>query len=227
MTQLAKGRIGQASKGTTTISLFQPAFSNDYFNDPTTGTARLCGTGAADTTPWQYAFGGFTLVGGKFVMNTTPVFSQQLLPSTAARCTGWTEVFNPNIGAGGTDFFFFGLTADCTGAGTSGCVKARNANGSLSSANIAGGRAVLWSTTSVPRRRHPVFTSRVPQHPTPRTSLHRTDCSKENTKGPAAGSPLQESAAGPFPPDSRTSSSDHRPVLLCRDLPPPVGLHQR
>ena len=139
MTQLAKGRIGQASHGTTTISLFQPAFSNDYFNDPTTGTARLCGTGAADTTPWQYAFGGFTLVGGKFVMNTTPVFSQQLLTSATARCTGWTEFFNPNVGAGGTDFFFFGLTADCTGAGTSGCVKARNANGSLSSANIAGG----------------------------------------------------------------------------------------
>src|SRR5438128_291360 len=92
---------------------------------------------------------------------------------------------------------------------------------------LRGGRAVLWSTTSAPRRRHPVFTSRVPQHQTPPTSLHRTDCNKENTKGRAAGSPLQESAAGLFPPDSRTSSSDHRPVLLCRDLPPPVGLHQR
>lgn len=139
MTQLAKGRIGQASHGGTTISLFQPAFSNAYFDDPTTGTARLCGTGAADNTPWQYAFGGFTLVGGKFVMNITPVSSQQLLPSATARCTGWTEFFNPNIGAGGTDFFFFGLTADCTGGGTSGCVAARNGNGSLTTANITGG----------------------------------------------------------------------------------------
>ncbi len=134
MTQLAKARIGQASHGTTTISLFQPAFSNDYFTSPSLGVARLCGTGAADITPWQYAF-GFTGT----TMNATPVSSSQLLNSTAARCTGWTEFFNPNIGAGGTDFFFFGLTADCTGAGTSGCVKARNANGSLSSANIAGG----------------------------------------------------------------------------------------
>jgi hypothetical protein len=134
MTQLAKGRIGRASHGTTTISLFQPAFSNDYFTSPSLGVARLCGTGAADITPWQYAF-GFTGT----TMNATPVSSSQLLNSTAASCTGWTEFFNPNIGAGGTDFFFFGLTAECTGPGTSGCVKARDANGSLSSANITGG----------------------------------------------------------------------------------------
>jgi hypothetical protein len=134
MTILAKGRIGIASKSGTAIDLFQPAFSDDYFTSPSLGVARLCGTGAADTTPWQYAF-GFTGI----TMNTTPVFSQQLLPSTTARCTGWTEFFNPNVGAGGTDFFFFGLTEECTGAGTSGCVVARNANGSLTTANITGG----------------------------------------------------------------------------------------
>ncbi len=140
MTQLAKANIGIASRSGTAVNLYEPAFSNDYFNDPTTGVARLCGTGpVADITPWQYAFGGFTLVGGKFVMNTTPVSSIQLVNSTAARCTGWTEFFNPNVGAGGTDFFFFGLTADCTGAGTSGCVVARNASGTLTTANVTGG----------------------------------------------------------------------------------------
>jgi len=139
MTRLAKGRIGQASHGGTGISLFQPAFSDSYFNDPTTGTVRLCGTGAADNTPWQYAFGGFTLVGGKYVMNQTPTFSAQLVNSTTARCTGWTEFLNPNVGAGGTDFFFFGLTADCSGSGTSGCVVVRNGDGSLLRANVAGG----------------------------------------------------------------------------------------
>jgi hypothetical protein len=73
-------------------------------------------------------------------MNVAPVSSAQLLPSITAECTGWTEFFNPNIGAGGTDFFFFGLTAECTGAGTSGCVQARNADGSLLSfKNITGG----------------------------------------------------------------------------------------
>jgi hypothetical protein len=73
-------------------------------------------------------------------MNTTPTFSQQLLTSTTARCTGWTEFLNANIGgAGGTDFFFFGLTADCSGSGTSGCVVVRNGDGSLLRANVAGG----------------------------------------------------------------------------------------
>lgn len=133
MTQIAKARIGLASKSGTAVSLYQPAFSNSYFTNPATGTVRLCGTGAADITPWQYAF-GFTGT----TLNTTPASSSQLLTSTAARCTGWQEFFNPNVN-GGTDFFFFGLTADCTGAGTSGCVKARNANGTLSSADIAGG----------------------------------------------------------------------------------------
>ena len=139
MTLLAKGRIGQASHSGTAISLFQPAFDDAYFNDPATGTVRLCGTGAADNTPWQYAFGGFTQQSGKFVMNTTPTFSAQLLPSTTARCTGWTEFFNANIGAGGSDLFFFGLTADCTGAGTSGCVNVRNADGTITRANVTGG----------------------------------------------------------------------------------------
>jgi hypothetical protein len=88
----------------------------------------------ADITPYQYAF-GFTGI----TMNTAPVSSSQLLTSTTAECTGWTEFFNPNIGAGGTDFFFFGLTAECTGAGTSGCVVARTGGGSQTTLNIAGG----------------------------------------------------------------------------------------
>jgi hypothetical protein len=124
MTTLAKGRLGIASHSGTAVSLFQPAFSDAYFDDPSTGVARLCGTGdIADISPWQYSF-GFT----GSVMNATPVFSQQLLTSTTARCTGWTEFFNPNTLPDATDFFFFGLTADCTGTGTSGCVMARTGN---------------------------------------------------------------------------------------------------
>ena len=67
------------------------------------------------------------------------MFSQQLLPTTGAVCTNWTEFFNPNVG-GGTDFFFFGLTQDCTGVGTSGCVVAATTEGSpLTTADVAGG----------------------------------------------------------------------------------------
>ena len=134
MTQLAKGSIGRASSNGAIVNLYEPAFSNDYFNNPSTGVARLCGTAGGNIRPRQYAF-GFT---GR-VMNAAPVSSSQIVNSTAARCTGWTEFFNPNVGAGGADFFFFGLTADCTGGGTSGCVVARNANGSLTTANVTGG----------------------------------------------------------------------------------------
>jgi hypothetical protein len=119
MTQLSKGQIGEGAAGGTALNIHDPDLSNNYYITPASGVIRVCGTGAADTTPWQYAF-GFT---GR-TMHSIPAFSQQLLTSTAARCTGLTEFFNPNVG-GGTDYFFFGLTKDCTvlgGGGADGCV---------------------------------------------------------------------------------------------------------
>jgi hypothetical protein len=134
MTQLAKSRIGLGAAGGTALNIREPAVDNNYFNDPSTGHIRTCGTGAADTTPWQYSF-GFT---GR-TMKTAATFSQQLLTSTAARCTSWTEFFNPNIG-GGTDYFFFGLSQDCTGAGaTAGCLVALTGNNTITNATINGG----------------------------------------------------------------------------------------
>jgi len=140
MVQLTKARIGQGSAGGTVLNLQEPAFSNNYFDNPSTGLIRLCGTGASDTTPWQYAF-GFT---GR-TMQTSPSLSQQIptnpANSTLARCTGWTEFFNPNIGHGfGTDFFFFGLTRDCTATGPAGgCVAELTGNSTLTTATVNGG----------------------------------------------------------------------------------------
>jgi len=140
LTLLSETSIGLGSASGTAVNLYEPAFDNNYYNTPSTGLVRLCGTGPADVTPWQYAF-GFT---GR-TMNTTPAtgFPQQLLTSTAARCTGWTEFFNPNIGAlPGTDFFFFGLSQDCTAAGAAGgCVEAISINGATTTktATITGG----------------------------------------------------------------------------------------
>jgi hypothetical protein len=139
-TVLATGRIGQGASGGTSVPLYEPAPSNNYYNDPSTGVIRLCGTGAHDTTPYQYAF-GFTLR----TMHSTPSISQQLLTSTAARCTGWTEFFNPNVGTTlGTDFFFFGLTQDCTGTGTAGCVaRITNTDTTAVTATVAGGTSAI------------------------------------------------------------------------------------
>jgi hypothetical protein len=120
---LSKGQIGKgaASPGGTALNIHSPAVSNLYFNNPSSGVIRVCGTGPLDATPYQYAF-EFTGI----TMHTSPSLHQQIptnpANSTAARCAGFTEFFNPNVG-GGTDYFFFGLTKDCTAlGGDGGCV---------------------------------------------------------------------------------------------------------
>ena len=132
LTQLEKARIGEGAHSRTVISIGQPALDNNYYNNPATGTIYACGTGASDLTPWLYTF-GFSGID----MNTSPASSQQLLTSTGPACTNFTEFFNPNIN-GGTDFFFFGLTEDCFGAGTDGCAAALTSS-SLVTADVDGG----------------------------------------------------------------------------------------
>lgn len=132
---LSEASIGLGSFGGTTVNLYQPALDNNYYNSPSTGLIHLCGTGPADTTPYHYAF-GFTAATPPILKTTASVAAQ--LPtvpanSANAQCTGWTEFFNPNIGTGGTDFFFFGLNQDCTGAGgtAGGCVEEIAINGGV------------------------------------------------------------------------------------------------
>jgi hypothetical protein len=82
--------VGAAGSGNTTkVRLFEPAFSNNYFTDPSTGFIEVCGTGfGTDLTPWQYTFGFF----GNTMLQD-PLTAQQL--STTGGCTGATEFFNP------------------------------------------------------------------------------------------------------------------------------------
>jgi hypothetical protein len=136
---LQEVNLGEGSTGTPhpspVVHLYEPAFSNEYYTDPTNASAliSLCGTGAADTSPYQYTF-GFTVTppSTQPIMNASPNtgFPLQLSTSTTDRCSGWTEFYNPTIGDG-VDFFFFGLTGDCTSAllggslgPTGGCVVA-------------------------------------------------------------------------------------------------------
>jgi hypothetical protein len=120
-TSLATAQIGMGSSGGTALHLYEPAFSNTYYNNPSLGLIRLCGTSATDTSPWQYAF-NFT---GRIMNGTSPVTALALPGSINSRCTGWTEFSNRfTFPPPATDYFFFGLTQDCNGVtGTAGgCV---------------------------------------------------------------------------------------------------------
>jgi hypothetical protein len=160
MTLLSKARIGLGAAGGTALNIFEPAFDNNYYNNPSTGQIHTCGTGAADTTPWEYSF-GFT---GRN-MKTVATFSQQIptIPaaSTAARCTSMTEFFNPNIGVGGTDYFFFGLTQDCTAAGgTGGCVMSLTGNNTFVTATVTGGPSgIIADNYSAAAEAHSIYLS--------------------------------------------------------------------
>ncbi len=136
---LAAVSIGEGSSTGTAIDVYQPALDNNYYNDPTTGLIHLCGTGASDTTPYHYAF-GFTETGGFPVLNSAPTVHQQLptIPAgSTASCAGWTEFFNPNIGTGGTDFFFFGLNQACTAPlAAGGCVEELAINSGITTPNM-------------------------------------------------------------------------------------------
>ena len=133
VTPMSTGPIGIGGTTGDKLRLLQPAFSNNYYNDPTTGVVTLCGTGATNTSPWQYTF-GFSGA----IMNTPRISSSQLSTVTTDVCSGWTEFFNPNINSG-VDFFFFGLTGDCTLLGHSssntGCVVALSSDPTIPTAS--------------------------------------------------------------------------------------------
>ena len=70
----------------------------------------------------------------------------QIVTSTSSRCSPISEFFNPNITTGGptgTDFFFWGMTADCFGAGTNGCVISRTNLGVNTMVSEVGGTSVI------------------------------------------------------------------------------------
>jgi hypothetical protein len=110
----SKVRIGQGSAGGTSVNLYDGDFDNN-FTTPSSGHLLVCGTGAADPTPWRYnlPFDG----SGNLAGDGSPV---QLSTDNAARCGPVTEFFNANVG-GGTDFLFWSVTRSCL-SGRNGCV---------------------------------------------------------------------------------------------------------
>ena len=124
--------IGLGSSGGTSVNLFDGDFDDAYFTNPSTGHLLVCGTGAADTTPHRYLLN----FNGSGVLQ--PGSSVQLSTDAASRCGPVTEFRNSNI-AGGTDFFFWGVTRSCPGFGAAGCVMALANETTLSSAKVTAG----------------------------------------------------------------------------------------
>jgi hypothetical protein len=123
--------IGRGSSAGTGVSLYDGDFDNNYFTSPATGHMLICGTGAADTTPYRYLL-NFNASG---VLQ--PGSSTQISTDATARCGPVTEYFNPNI-SGGTDFFFWGVTKSCPG-NAAGCVNALTNETTLTTLGSSGG----------------------------------------------------------------------------------------
>jgi hypothetical protein len=125
--------IGQGSTGGgATVNLFDGDFDAAYFNNPSTGHILVCGTGPADKTPYRYLLP----FNGSGVLQ--PGSSVQLTTNAAARCSPVTEFFNSNI-AGGTDFFFWGVSQSCPGFGAAGCIMSLTNGATQQSARQNGG----------------------------------------------------------------------------------------
>jgi hypothetical protein len=121
--EITRARIGVGGTTGSNIPFYDGALDDNYFNNIATGTLTVCGTGPTNTAPWLYTF-NFTGT----TLNPVPVSQTQLLPAINARCSPITEFFNPNVN-GGTDFFFFGLSINCFGNGTLGCINVRQSVG--------------------------------------------------------------------------------------------------
>lgn len=124
--------IGEGSTGGTNVNLYDGDFDDAYYTNPASGHMLVCGTGAADATPYRYLL-GFN-AGGVL----QPGSSVQLSTNGNARCSPVTEFFNSNIN-GGTDFFFWSLTRNCPTLGNQGCVMALANNTTQTFAQVTGG----------------------------------------------------------------------------------------
>jgi hypothetical protein len=136
LSQLVSVPIGQGG-----VDIHTGAFDNNYFgNTPTNGHLFLCGTGAADTTPYHYWM-GFTAYP---LMNSTPNGSlQRLAGANGVACVPYTEFYNPNLNLGGTvgdhDLLVSGLVDAANGFIITNDISAGSVPGALNFVQYPGG----------------------------------------------------------------------------------------
>lgn len=153
LTEKARINIGQGSNSGTTVNLYDGDFDNN-FTTPGSGHLLVCGTAAASTIPATYML-PFNSSG-----NLTSATPNNVSTSNAARCGPVTEFFNQNIGASGTDFFFWSVTQACND-GTNGCILslANGVAGPNSPKEFGGASGIIVDNNSTSGQAHSIYFS--------------------------------------------------------------------
>jgi hypothetical protein len=153
LAEKARINIGQGSTGGTAVNLYDGDFDNN-FTTPGSGHLLVCGTASASTIPATYLL-PFNGSG-----NLTSAAANNVSTSNAARCGPVTEFFNQNIGASGTDFFFWGVTRNCV-SGTNGCILslANGVGGPNSPQEFGGTSGIIVDNNSTSGQAHSIYFS--------------------------------------------------------------------
>ena len=113
LTQRVNVALGQGG-----VNLYTGAFNNGYWGTTpqTSGDYFVCGTGAADTTPWIYWVGFSSYP----TMDSAIAGSVTRSSPAGSPCVPFTEFYNPNINLGGVTGDHDELMGGVVAAGTSG-----------------------------------------------------------------------------------------------------------
>jgi len=136
LTQMARIRIGAGGVAANVV-LYDGDVDNNYVEiGPSAGTMLVCGTDTATAAPALYTL---PFIGTTIQSDSTP---NVIVNSTTARCSPITGFFNENL-AGGTDFFFWGVTDTCGPLNHAGCVMKMVNGGTIFQADAAGGTSAV------------------------------------------------------------------------------------
>jgi hypothetical protein len=136
LTSLISVNIGQGG-----VDIHSGTFDNTYYGStPSAGHLFLCGTGAADTTPYHY-WVGYT---NYPAINSAPTGSlQRLAGATGVGCVPYNEFFNPNLNLGGVvghhDLLVSGLVDAANGYIITNDISLGSVPGALNFVNYPGG----------------------------------------------------------------------------------------
>jgi hypothetical protein len=136
LTQMARIRIGAGGVAGDVI-LYDGDVDNNYVEiGPSAGSMLVCGTDRTTTVPFRYRL---SFIGTTIQPDNSPV---RIVNSTTAACSPITGFFNANIGTGGSDLFFWGVTDSC-GSNGKGCIMKLVNGTTVFTADATGGTSAI------------------------------------------------------------------------------------